>query len=228
MAEAGDGATAARGSAGPGGRIEAIVSDFGGVLTTPLMRSFLALQDAHGVSVEDFGGAMRAAAEAGDGEIPLFKLERGEIDEPRFLEVLRDGLEPLLGHRPELHRFREIFFDALDPNEPMIELMRECKRGGMRMAMLTNNVQEWEPLWRTMLPVDEIFELVIDSGWVGYRKPERQIYEITLERLGLPASACLFLDDLEVNCDAARELGFTTVHYREPDQAIVEVRAALA
>jgi putative hydrolase of the HAD superfamily len=220
-------AEAPAGRAEAGGAIEAVVSDFGGVLTTPLMGSFMALQDAHGVSVEDFGEAMRAAAAAGDGEIPLFKLERGEIDEPEFLEILRDGLEPRLGHRPELHRFREVFFEALNPNEPMIELMRECKRGGMRMAMLTNNVQEWEPLWRTMLPVDEIFETVVDSGYVGYRKPERQVYEITLERLGLPASACLFVDDIEVNCEAARELGFTAVHYREADQAIAEVRAAL-
>lgn len=210
------------------GRIEAIVSDFGGVLTTPLMGSFLALQDEHGVSVEDFGKAMKAAAEAGDGEIPLFKLERGDITEPEFLEVLRDGLEPRLGHRPHLHRFREIFFAALDPNEPMIELMRELKISGKRMALLTNNVQEWEPLWRTMLPVDEIFEMVIDSGFVGYRKPERQIYEITLERLGLPAEACLFVDDMELNCDAARELGFTAVQYRDADQAIADVRAALA
>ncbi|HEY2477714.1 MAG TPA: HAD family phosphatase [Solirubrobacterales bacterium] len=222
MAEAGAGKGAARGT------IEAIVSDFGGVLTTPLMGSFMALQDAHGVSVEDFGEAMRAAAAAGDGEIPLFKLERGEIDEPAFLEQLRDGLEPRLGHRPELHRFREVFFEALQPNEPMIELMRECRRGGLRMAMLTNNVVEWEPLWRTMLPVDEIFETVVDSAFVGYRKPEPQIYEMTLERLGLPASACLFVDDLEVNCAAARELGLTAVHYREPDQAIAEVHAALA
>jgi epoxide hydrolase-like predicted phosphatase len=211
-----------------GAAIEAVVSDFGGVLTTPLMNSFLALQDAHGIAAEDFGKAMRTAAEAGDGENPLFKLERGDVTEAQFLETLRDGLEPLLGHRPELHRFREVFFEALDPNEPMIELMHECRRGGRRMAMLTNNVREWEPLWRTMLPVDEIFETVVDSGFVGYRKPERQIYEITLERLGLPASACLFVDDLEVNCEAARELGLATVHYRDADQAIADVRAALA
>jgi putative hydrolase of the HAD superfamily len=215
------------GGGAAGGPIEAVVSDFGGVLTTPLMNSFLALQDAHGVAAEDFGNAMRAAAEAGDGENPLFKLERGDVTEAQFLDILRDGFEGVAGHRPELHRFSEIFFEALDPNEPMIDLMRECKAGGRRMAMLTNNVREWEPLWRTMLPVDEIFETVIDSGFVGYRKPERQIYEITLERLGLPASACLFVDDMELNCEAARELGFTAVQYREPDQAIAEVRAAL-
>ena len=50
--------------------------------------------------------------------------------------------------------------------------------------MLTNNVREWEPLWRSMLPVDEIFETVVDSGFVGCRKPEPKIYELTLERLG--------------------------------------------
>jgi putative hydrolase of the HAD superfamily len=221
-------AESTEGARAGGGRIEAVVSDFGGVLTTPLMGSFLALQDAHGIGPEDFGKAMRAAEAAGDGENPLFKLERGDITEPEFLEILRDGFEAVAGHRPELHRFREIFFEALDPNQPMIDLMAELKTTGLRMAMLTNNVQEWEPLWRTMLPVDEIFEMVIDSGFVGYRKPERQIYEITLERLGLPGSACLFVDDMEINCEAARELGFTAVQYRDPDQAIAEVRAALA
>lgn len=216
------------GAAAGGGPIQAIVSDFGGVLTTPLMASFLALQDAHGVGPEDFGKAMRAAEAAGDGENPLFKLERGDITEPQFLDILRDGFETAVGHRPELHRFREIFFEALDPNEPMIDLMHELKASGLRMAMLTNNVQEWEPLWRTMLPVDDIFELVVDSGFVGYRKPERQIYEITVERLGLPAEACLFVDDMEVNCEAARDLGFTAVQYKDPAQAVADVRAALA
>ncbi len=211
----------------PGPKIEAVVCDFGGVLTTPLMGSFLALQDEVGIAVEDFGAAMKDAAAAGDGEIPLFKLERGEITEPEFLQIIRDQLEPRLGHRPELHRFREVFFAALHPNEPMIDLMAQLKVEGLRMAMLTNNVQEWEPLWRTMLPVDEIFETVVDSGYVGYRKPEPQIYEMTLERLGLPAEACLFVDDMEVNCEAARELGFTAVQYHEPDQAIAAVRAAV-
>ena len=62
-----------------------------------------------------------------DGDHPLFELERGEITEVDFLEQLADALEPLLGHRPEMHRFREIYFEALDPNQPMIDLMRELK-----------------------------------------------------------------------------------------------------
>lgn len=206
--------------------IEAIVSDFGGVLTTPLLSSFMAVQDEIGISPENLGKAMRTITEE-DGENPLYALERGEMAEVDFLARLGDGLEPLLGHRPELHRFRETYFEALHPNEQMIELMRELKASGKRMAMLTNNVREWEPLWRAMLPVDEIFETVVDSGFVGCRKPEAQIYKMTLERLGLPAAACLFIDDLEPNIEGARALGMNAVHFRDNEQAIAEIRAAL-
>jgi putative hydrolase of the HAD superfamily len=206
--------------------IEAVVSDFGGVLTTPLLSSFMAVQDEIGIAPEELGKAMRAITEA-DGENPLYMMERGEMTEVDFLTRLGDGLEPLLGHRPELHRFREIYFEALHPNQPMIELMRELKAAGKRMAMLTNNVREWEPMWRSMLPVDEIFETVVDSGFVGCRKPEPRIYEMTLERLGLPAAACLFVDDLPHNCDGARKAGMTAIHFRDSEQAIAEIRAAL-
>ncbi len=207
--------------------IEAIVSDFGGVLTTPLLTSFMAVQDEIGISPENLGKAMRAITDE-DDENPLYKMERGEMSEVDFLARLGDGLEPLLGHRPELHRFREIYFRALDPNLPMIELMRELKAEGKRMAMLTNNVREWEPLWRSMLPVDEIFETVVDSGFVGCRKPEPRIYEMTLERLGLAAESCLFIDDLPHNVEGARATGMTAVHFRDNEQAIAEIRAAIA
>lgn len=210
-----------------GGGIRAVISDFGGVLTTPLVQSFMAVQNETGISPENLGKAMQAIAEA-DGENPLFRLERGEISEAAFLDGLGEALEPLLGHRPELHRFREIYFEALDPNPQMIDLMRELKGQGYRMAMLTNNVREWEPLWRSMLPVDEIFETVVDSGFVGCRKPESRIYALTLERLGLEAGDCLFIDDVEVNCEGARRMGMQAVHFRENAQAISEIRSALA
>jgi putative hydrolase of the HAD superfamily len=206
--------------------IEAVISDFGGVLTTPLVQSFMAFQDRTGITTEALGKGMQAATEANGGN-PLFEMERGEISEAAFLDQLTDALEPLLGHRPQMHRFREIYFEALDPNQPMIELMRELKAAGYRMAMLTNNVREWEPLWRPMLPVDEIFETVVDSGFVGCRKPESRIYELTLERIGLPAERCLFVDDILVNCEGAERAGMTAVHFRDNEQAIAELREKL-
>ena len=207
--------------------IEAVISDFGGVLTTPLIGSFAALQDDTGIPVEALGRAMASIAER-EGEHPLFELERGRITEDRFLSELADELTPELGHRPMLHHFAEIYFDALEPNEPMIELMRDLRRRGYRMALLTNNIREWEPHWRSMLPVDEIFEIVVDSAFVGVRKPEREIYELTLERLGgVDPLGVLFVDDVEVNCDAARELGLAAVWFRDNEQGIAEIEAAV-
>ncbi len=208
--------------------IAAVISDFGGVLTTPLFGSFLAFQDETGISAATLGSAMQRIAER-RGEHPLYELERGRVAESEFLALLRAELAPELGHEPELHRFSEIYFDALDPNEPMIELMRGLRARGYRMALLTNNVREWEPLWRSMLPVDEIFELVVDSAFVGVRKPEPEIYELTLERLGggIGAGECLFVDDVEDNVAAARTLGMTAVHFRSNEQAIPEIEAAL-
>jgi epoxide hydrolase-like predicted phosphatase len=208
-------------------RISTVISDFGGVLTTPLVQSFAAVQDQTGIPFEELGKGMARIAQD-EGKHPLYELEKGKISETDFLEKIGSALEPELGHRPEMHRFREIYFDALHPNEPMIELMREIKGSDRRMALLTNNVREWEPLWRSMLPVDEIFELIVDSAFVGTRKPEREIYELTLERLGgVTAEECLFIDDADVNCEAATELGMSAVHYQHNDQAIPEIRAAV-
>jgi putative hydrolase of the HAD superfamily len=207
--------------------ITTVISDFGGVLTTPLLHSFMAFQDHIGISWEALGRAMQRAAER-DGAYPLFELEKGRLTEAEFLAMLEGELEPELGHRPELHGFRDVYFEALDPNEPMVELMRDLRGRGYRMALLTNNVREWEPLWRSLLPVDEIFELIVDSAFVEMRKPEREIYELTLERLGgPPPGECLFVDDVEVNCDAAHELGMTVVHFRDNGQAIPEIEGAL-
>ncbi len=209
--------------------IRAVISDFGGVLTTPLLGSFMALQDEIGIQPGALGRAMQRIAER-EGEHPLFELERGRLTEARFLESLARELEPELGHRPQLHRFSEIYFDALEVNEPMIGLMREIKERGLRTALLTNNIREWEPLWRAMLPVDEIFEVVVDSAFVGMRKPEPGIYELTIERLGdgIRPRDCLFVDDVEPNVDAARDLGMRAVHFRSNDQAIPEIRAQLS
>lgn len=203
----------------------AVICDFGGVLTTPLIDSFLAYQRESGIAMEDLGAAMGRVMEKDGGRHPLFELEKGNISEADFLRRIGDELGQ------ELHTFRETYFRHLKPNEPMIEWMRAARTRGLRTALLTNNVREWEPHWRAKLPdVDEIFEVIVDSGFVGMRKPEPEIYLLTLERLGgeIAPRECLFLDDIEVNCQAASELGMTAVHYREAAQAIAELEAALS
>jgi putative hydrolase of the HAD superfamily len=206
-------------------RPRAVISDFGGVLTSPLFESFAAWQRQSGLSFETLGNAMSQAAERA-GIHPLYELEKGTITEERFLRMLEAELDP----PASLSGMRDVYFEHLHPNRPMIEFMRSLGERGLRMALLTNNVREWEPHWRAKLPeIDEIFEVVVDSAFVGMRKPDREIYELTLERMGdgLEPGDCVFVDDVDVNCEAAVALGMRAVHFQAADQAIAEVRAIL-
>ena len=204
---------------------KAIISDFGGVLTTPLGNSFAAWQRDSGIPLEDLGMAMAAASE-GHGEHPLFMLEKGQITEAEFVQ----RVEKELGRGRRLGALCDVYFEHLERDPETIELMRDLRRRGLRMALLTNNVREWEPRWRALLPeIDEIFDVVVDSAFVGMRKPEPEIYTLTLERLGgdLRAGDCVFVDDIALNCEAARELGMIAVTFESAAQARVEIESAL-
>lgn len=206
--------------------IRAIVSDFGGVLTSPLIGSFLRIQEAWDLPLEALGRAMQTVAER-DGANPLHELECGRLTEADFLDRLGAALRDDLGRDVPMHEFSEQMWAALAPNHEVFELLCALRDEGYRMALLTNNVREWEPRWRTMFPIDEVFEVVVDSAFVGMRKPDRPIYDLTVERIGVPASSCLFIDDMDVNVTGALEAGMRAVHFRDNAQAIAEIRAAL-
>jgi len=207
--------------------IRAIVSDFGGVLTSPMMAAFTRLQERTGVPSEAYGEAM-AHSLAHEGVHPLFALERGEISEGDFFARLERGLEATLGRPVSLDGYAARLMDQLEPNQELFDHFRALRaERGLRFALCTNNVREWEPLWRSKLPIDELFDVVVDSAFVGTRKPEPEIYAITLERVGVPAQECVFLDDLEVNVEAAREAGMHGIVYRDNARALVELASLL-
>jgi putative hydrolase of the HAD superfamily len=204
--------------------IRALISDFGGVLTTPLSESFLAYEAEAGVWLAELGSAMQRAGEA-YGDNPLFALERGEIAEAEFGRRLAEQLDAGF----DLARLRH-HLAQIEPNPAMIRYVRELRERGLRTALLTNNIREWESVWRAKLPeLDDLFDVVVDSSFVGMRKPERRIYELTLERLGgdVGADECAFVDDLEVNCEAARALGMAAVRFENAPQAIAELDEAI-
>jgi putative hydrolase of the HAD superfamily len=207
-------------------RIRAVISDFGGVLTTPLVEAFAAVQEQSGIPTEALGRAMARVAQR-DGANPLFELETGRMSERDFLAAIGGAVGEELGREMHLHGFSRAYFANLHANEEVIAYMRSLRERGLRLAILTNNVREWEPLWRSKLAVDEIFDVVVDSAFVGMRKPDREIFELTLARLSLPAAECVFVDDSEINCQAARELGIAAVWFRSSRQAIDELEAAL-
>jgi putative hydrolase of the HAD superfamily len=211
----------------PPGQLRALVTDLGGVLTTPLFDAFAAVEEHLGIPLAAIGRAMGAATER-FGVNPLYELEIGAITEAEFLGRLGDALAADLGRPVVLDEFTERWWAAMAPEPATQALVAAARAAGYRTALLTNNVREWEPRWRAMLPVDELFDVVVDSAFVGMRKPDPAIYRLTCERLALEPAQCVFLDDLEVNIDAARDLGMTAVHHRHPDQSVREVHAALA
>ncbi len=167
--------------------------------------------------------AMRLLASRSD-EPPLFKLERGQLTEPEFIAALAGAMGEVTGAPVDLNGYGELLMGSLRPNEPLLAHYAALHARGIRLAICTNNVREWQPRWLPILP-DGLFELIVDSGFEGTRKPEPRIYELVLERLNLRPEDCAFVDDLEVNVKAARELGFHGVHFRDAEQAIAELDA---
>ena len=210
----------------PPGGIRAIVSDFIGVLTTPIAGVFTQFHEEAGIPPEALRVALERATKR-RGINPLFEMECGRMSEAEFLQALEAELAAELGREVSMHAFTDHYWAGLSHNEGLVEFLRDARGAGYRLALLTNNVQEWEPRWRPRWPIDELFETVVDSGFVGMRKPDPEIFELTLGRLELPAEACVFIDDLEHNVVAARDIGLHAVHFRDTEQAIGEVRAVL-
>ena len=210
----------------PPNGIRAIVSDFIGVLTTPIAGVFTQFQEEVGLSPSALREALERATQR-SGVNPLFELECGRLAETEFIAILEHELSEQLGRHVSMREFTDHYWAGLAHNEELVSFLRDARATGYRLALCTNNVVEWEPRWRPKWPIDELFETVVDSGFVGMRKPEPEIFALTLERLGLPADACVFIDDLEPNVVAAREVGMHAVHFRDTDQAIGEVLEVL-
>jgi putative hydrolase of the HAD superfamily len=203
--------------------IQAVVSDFGGVVTLPLMDAFRRAHEEINIPLDALRKAMEINA-ARYGEPTLFKLERGQMTEAEFISGLEATLTEVLERPITLDGYGQRLMGELKPNESLLAYYRSLRdERGIRLAILTNNVREWHDAWRTRLKVDELFELVVDSAFEGCRKPEPEIYALMLERLGLPAEACAFVDDVEVNVTAAADAGMHAIHFRDTDEVIAEL-----
>ena len=205
------------------GAITTVVADFGGVLSTPLAGAFEHARTQLGLAPEALGAAM-AAAEAARGSHPLHELETGRLTERAFYELL----EAQLGRPAALDRFSALWWEALGANDELIDHLRGVRGRGYRLGLLTNNVREWQPHWHALVPVEELFSVVVDSAWVGLRKPDPAVYALTTERLGVRPSEVVLLDDFETNCEGARAAGWSAVRFDTTAQAVAELEALLA
>ncbi|HSO95050.1 MAG TPA: HAD-IA family hydrolase [Acidimicrobiia bacterium] len=217
--------------AGATGPIEAVIFDYGGVISARFLRDLHVFEDEMGYprgSVEElmFGPS---AADGGDTVHDFHRLERGELALVDYLQGLERRAPDVLGRPLDLEAYRAFAgASAVAVHWPVVHCIRRLLDLPLRLALLTNNVREFGNAWRATFPVDELFAVVVDSSAVGMRKPDPAIYTHTCEVLGVAASAAVFLDDNRDNIDAAAALGLETVHVGvDPIVAIEELDAIL-
>jgi epoxide hydrolase-like predicted phosphatase len=204
--------------------LRAAVFDGGGVLTTPIVPSFLRFEKALGLPANSLLPLLRERGDDGS-EPPFYELERGRLSEAEFWGRLPTELETRLGVRVVLpadaSEIRRILWDRIRPNDRMLATARAIATGH-RTALLTNGVREWAGLRALYRP--EQFDVVIDSCEVGLRKPEREIYELVCERLNVEPREAAFVDDIPANVDSARALGMTGILFTTTEDALRQLR----
>jgi epoxide hydrolase-like predicted phosphatase len=185
--------------------IEAVLFDFGGVFTES---PFLAAHEAGeelGIDV-DVAFDLCFGTYHDDGDHPWHRLERGEMT----LEDARRSLREMAvgrGYDVDPVDFLMRLARDDDQRQPVVQRALAVKAGGIRTACVTNNVLEFGEGWRSLIPVDELFDAVVDSCHAGVRKPDPRIYRLALDEVGVDAEAAVFLDDHPANVEAAEALG---------------------
>ena len=108
---------------------------------------------------------------------------------------------------------------------PMVKFVHDLKDNGFRIGILTNNVREFREMWWPLMDFEDVFDTIVDSHEVAMRKPNPDIYHLTMNRLGAEPSRTAFLDDLQANVDAANAVGmFGILVEEDPTGAIARAR----
>ena len=202
-------------AANPTQTLNALVVDFGGVLTTNIWDAFGEFCTKEGLDPSTVKHLFRSDPEA---MRLLRELETGELDEagfePRFAELL--GLAESDGLIDRL-------FGGLGPDEAMIGAVRAARAGGVKTGLISNS---WGLGIYDRAPVD-LFDETVISGDVGLHKPQPEIYLLACERLGVEPGGCVFVDDLRENVTGAEAVGMTAILHRDSAETVARLEELL-
>jgi len=202
--------------------IDAALFDFGGVLVREGSVNDFARIAPHADPAVVLSHAIGAYHE--DDDHPWHRVERGELDMAEWYTLTvaalaEAGIEVVVPSSGSV---------AFTPNEPVVDAVRAVRAAGGRTAVVTNNVRELSGTWRPVLPLDELFDTVVDSCEVGLRKPNPAIYRLACERLGVDPERAVLLDDIESNLRGAEAAGLRGIHVGpDPTPAVEALRALL-
>jgi len=203
--------------------IEAVIWDFGGVITTSPFEAFARFEAERGLPAD----IIRRTNAVNHLENAWAKFERAEVDIDRFDELF--AAESLaLGAEVRGRDVLPLLSGDLRPE--MVEALRRIKMR-LKTGCITNNLPAnaiGSASGRTLYiaEVMALFDHVIESAKIGLRKPDPRIYRMMVDTLGVDPASCVYLDDLGVNLKPAREMGMTTIKVVSAAQALAELEAA--
>jgi putative hydrolase of the HAD superfamily len=204
-------------------RFDALIVDFGGVLTTPLQDAMVHFADDLGIELQDL---VRVAlkAYAGHDDDLVHGFETGHISEEDFSREFAARLQEASGKSVEPAGLVTRIFAGMTAEEDMMEAVVLARQAGYQTALLSNS---WglDLYPRDRFP--DMFDVVVISGEVGLRKPDPDIFTLTTEKLGREADRCVFVDDHPGHLKAAVDAGMTTVLHRTPKETIAELEDLL-
>ncbi len=208
----------------------AVIFDFGGVITSSPFEAFNRLEAERGLP-QDF---VRRVNATNPDDNAWARFERAEIGAAEF-DALFATEARTQGHDLAGNDVLAVLAGAVRP--AMVNALDQLKAAGYRIACITNNVPTGHGgagLARSEDRSDALeqifarFELVIESSKAGVRKPDPRIYQMMCEKLGLEPTACIYLDDLGVNCKPAAQLGMAAIKVTSGQQALADLSALLA
>ena len=199
--------------------ISAVIFDFGGVITSSPFEAFARYEAQRGLP----GGFIRSVNAANPDRNAWARLERSEIDTAAFDCAFR--AEAIgLGHDVPGREVLPLLAGEVRPG--MVAALMACK-AAFKVGCITNNVTSdddigWGP---STAPILALFDHVIESAKVGLRKPDPRIYRMMCGALGVDPAACVYLDDLGINCKPAAALGMTAIKVTSEAQALADLAA---
>jgi epoxide hydrolase-like predicted phosphatase len=213
----------ARGSRQPSSR--GLVVDFGGVLTSSVGDSFKAFCEREGIDHEVLKNLVRSAYGVGtEPDALVSMIETGRIEQGEFELRMGALLSEGLDHPIETEGLLSRMLADLHLDMPMVEAVRDIHRAGVPTALLSNS---WGVEYYPRDLLGELFDQVVISGEVGLRKPDRAVFLLVAERLGLPPHRCVFVDDTKGNVEAAEAVGMRGIVHQQAEVTIGELRRLL-
>ncbi|MBN8500843.1 MAG: HAD-IA family hydrolase [Sphingomonadales bacterium] len=209
-------------------RFQAVIFDFGGVITASPFEAFNRLEDERGLPT-DF---IRRVNAANPHNNAWARFERAEID-ARTFDVLFEAEAEALGHPLEGRAVLAVLSGSIRP--AMVAALDTLKAQGYRLACITNNVPAGHGAGMARSgdakdayeQVFARFEHTIESSKAGVRKPDPRIYQMMCEKLGLEPAQCIYLDDLGINCKPAAQLGMHAIKVVSGQQALADLGTVL-